>query len=238
MATPVVDVAEVQTITMSSATSAASAGTFKLTLGTEDTGDLGFDATAAEVQEELQGLTGLRYAPLTVFRHTLTDTEDLSGVDTTAFGYVYTVVFGKESGDVDELTATGVTAFTPLDITLSVATIRDGAPGASAETVQPANVAPSAPVDTQVTIVSGTELGVMWNGPAQQGGQTVSKYLVEWDVTYDFQGNNFEVVGAANCCDADAPGGCVTSDKCRFSASGALSQYKITGLQAGTPYYV
>jgi hypothetical protein len=42
---------------------------------------------------------------------------------------------------------------------------------------------PSSPVDVTLTVVSNSELGILWNAPAYDGGSIVVSYLIEWDTS-------------------------------------------------------
>jgi len=49
---------------------------------------------------------------------------------------------------------------------------------------------PTAPENVTLTVVSKTELGVLWNAPLYDGGNAVTKFLVEWDVSPYFMRSN------------------------------------------------
>jgi len=68
-----------------------------------------------------------------------------------------------------------------------------------------------------VSVMSGTSLRVMFSPPADDGGDAVDKYLVEWDQYSNFSsGNSHEVL---------------------YLAGGAPFTFTITNLKMGTAYY-
>jgi hypothetical protein len=79
-------------------------------------------------------------------------------------------------------------------------------------------VEPGLPTSVSLTVLSGASLRVFWHPPLDNGGDTVTKYRVEWDTTSLFSTlSYFDVENLA---------------------SGAPYHYSIPGLVKGTTYYV
>ena len=87
---------------------------------------------------------------------------------------------------------------------------------------------PSGPVDVQVSVVSDTEIGVVWDVPKFSGGLKIRKYLVEWDTSSTF--NNCKVSPTNhyyNYLDGPVVRSAVVTE----------TKYQITGLQRLTKHY-
>ena len=69
-------------------------------------------------------------------------------------------------------------------VSMSGSTFRNGVPHGSSYLAPVAKVLPSGPRNVKLSIVSTNSLGVSWNAPLENGGDTVTKYLIEWDSNY------------------------------------------------------
>ncbi|CAM9321423.1 unnamed protein product, partial [Phaeothamnion confervicola] len=201
---------------------------------TEETSSLAFDATAAEMAAALSVLPNVGTVRVLRHDHSSYLDYDPTARGTEALAFEYVVVYaglpallgtGSTEAVMTEANVTDTdAACVAIDIAevLAPADADVGTPGVVA-----AAVTPSPPAELAVTVVSTTELGVTWTTPARSGGKSVLKYLVAWDKAYTFER---AIVGFSNVTLESAQG---------FSAvvTGEL-QYKITGLEVGTPYYV
>ena len=79
-------------------------------------------------------------------------------------------------------------------------------------------VIPGAPTGATIDVVSATELRVIFGSPSDNGGSTITSYLIEWSTTSDF---------------ADAQ-----SSTVNYLAGGSPFFKNIEGLVTGTYYYV
>ena len=72
--------------------------------------------------------------------------------------------------------------------TTAAFTITQETTGLASSTVSAtlATVKPTGSRDIVLTVVGAYALGVSWEPPAESGGATVSKYLIEWDTDYQF----------------------------------------------------
>lgn len=83
---------------------------------------------------------------------------------------------------------------------------------------------PQTPTGATVTVASGTSLRVMFSSPADDGGDTIDKYKIEWDFYSNFSsGNNSNPLG---------------THEVLYLGGGAPFSYTITAMQIGQPYYV
>ena len=95
---------------------------------------------------------------------------------------------------------------------------------ATLSTAQKPMRVPQTPQGVTVTVNSGTSLRVMFSPPADDGGDTIDKYKVEWD-TY----SNFSSINGT---------GPLGTHEVLYLAGGAPFHYTITSLQIGVPYYI
>jgi hypothetical protein len=80
---------------------------------------------------------------------------------------------------------------------------------------------PAAPTNVVMKVTSSSALTVAWEAPLDNGGEAISAYKVEWDLTSSFQSLN------------------VLPDKGTTTITDATQRYyTIDGLTAGTTYYV
>jgi hypothetical protein len=84
---------------------------------------------------------------------------------------------------------------------------------------------PSAPTSTQLLVLTGTSLKVVWSPVASTGGNVVDKYLIEWDMASDFSN-----VGSSGY-------SFVFSDLSANAGAGPFF-YNIEGLLTNVAYYV
>ena len=61
-------------------------------------------------------------------------------------------------------------------------------PASATVTVVPRKI-PTAPTSVQLTVVSGSELEVAFSPPTSTGGDTITKYVVDWDTNAAFNAN-------------------------------------------------
>ena len=104
--------------------------------------------------------------------------------------------------------------------------------------LSPENTNPSGPEDILLTVVSDTELGLSWKAPSV-ASPSVTKYKIEWDTAYS-QSNQCKLLDPRGCCDF-AKGVLASNSEIVTPAAtvkGDRYQYKITGLVAGTEYFV
>merc|ERR1711968_123476 len=95
---------------------------------------------------------------------------------------------------------------------------------ATLSTAQKPMRVPQSPSGVTVTVSSGTSLRVMFSPPADDGGDTIDKYKVEWDLYSNFSSVN-----------GTSPLGL---HEVLYLAGGAPFHYTITSLQIGMPYYI
>ncbi|KAL7440180.1 hypothetical protein ACHAXH_004154 [Discostella pseudostelligera] len=90
-------------------------------------------------------------------------------------------------------------------------------PGSAPESMAPI-VIPGAPTGVTLDVISATELRVIFGSPPDNGGDTVTEYLIEWSETSDFQDS--------------------LSSRLVYLAGGSPFFKNIEGLITGTRYYV
>ena len=230
LATPSIGWAEVQLIQINSTAVISSADTYKLQVSdgyrTATTGAISGIATASDVQNALQALDSV--GTVIVSRADETYSFDTSGVGTDPTLFRYLVTFVK-SGFVDNKPSLSVSSpSAALAGLITVSTLQDGVSQVS-YFMKATKTYPTAPENVTLTVVSNTELGVLWNAPLYNGGNSVTKFLVEWDVSPYFIRSNktaYEaVISAGNAASVGAVAGV-------FSYG-----YQIRGLPA-LPIYV
>ena len=86
-------------------------------------------------------------------------------------------------------------------------------------------VVPGLADSVSISPASGTSLRVVFTPPADNGGDTIDQYLVEWDLLANFSGN---AMGD----------GAFGSAPVNYLAGGAPFTYTITGLTMGQSYFV
>ncbi len=79
-------------------------------------------------------------------------------------------------------------------------------------------VIPGAPTGVTLDVISATELRVLFGSPSDNGGDTITEYLIEWSKTSDFQDS--------------------LSSRLSYLAGGSPFFKNIDGLVTGTRYYV
>merc|ERR1711937_918201 len=95
---------------------------------------------------------------------------------------------------------------------------------ATLSTAQKPMRVPQSPAAVTVTVSSGTSLRVMFSPPSDDGGDTIDKYKVEWDIYSNFSSVN-----------SSKPLG---QHEVLYLAGGAPFHYTITSLTIGMPYYL
>lgn len=90
-------------------------------------------------------------------------------------------------------------------------------PGMAPESKAPI-VIPGAPTGVTLDVISATELRVIFGSPSDNGGDTITEYLIEWSTTSDFQDS--------------------LSSSLVYLAGGSPFFKNIEGLITGTRYYV
>lgn len=171
----------------------------------QNTADLAYDATAADVKAAIESLTGA--CMVDVARSVMGN------------GYEWLVTFSGTGGDggdpllrtmrpnallldndaeyvdpevtvVPILRTELVTPLSGVPYYVRAATVNAVGTGAfrasSPTSLQPAAQPPTPPTYATVRSSSHTELMVQWEGPLSDGGETVSEYVVEWDTAATF----------------------------------------------------
>ena len=95
--------------------------------------------------------------------------------------------------------------------------------------VKPRITQPSGPTNVTLDVVSRTELGVAWEPPLYDGGRTISKYLVEWDIDKRFSSS---IASPTNPYGNGIDGPLVRSEV----VSGGETEFRIAGLEEGEKY--
>lgn len=95
--------------------------------------------------------------------------------------------------------------------------------------VKPRITKPSGPTNVTLDVVSRTELGVAWEPPLYDGGRTISKYLVEWDIDKRFSSS---IASPTNPYGNGVDGPLVRSEV----VSGGETEFRIAGLEEGEKY--
>lgn len=95
--------------------------------------------------------------------------------------------------------------------------------------IKPRITQPSGPTNVTLDVVSRTELGVAWEPPLYDGGRTISKYLVEWDVDKQFSSS---IASPTNPYGNSIDGPLVRSEV----VSGEEMEFRIAGLEEGEKY--
>ncbi|KAH9133873.1 hypothetical protein LEN26_006954, partial [Aphanomyces euteiches] len=189
------------------------------------------NARAAEIQAALQSLVFVGSVIVKRNDHSLGPalaTLDTSGVDTNSFRVEWFVTF--ISASVDNITPDTLGA---LSVSVSTGTIAaadfnvvDVVPGTYPlpSSITPMLIAPDVPRNVAVTAVSSTTLGVQWTAPQYVSG--ITKYLIEWDLTYQFTSPIQTGTSFTNA-----------HSSCAVVVGSSLS-YLINGLTTGSSYYV
>jgi hypothetical protein len=217
LALPQVGWAEVQVVTVS--TSQVFTLTYNDGFNTETTASIPVQATALAVQEALQALNSIR--SVLVSSEDQSSTYDATSSLTYQVSYRITFVdagFPSSSYNIETLTTvTGA----------SVVTVNQGT-NPTSNYITTLQSTPSAPESVTISVVSNTELGVSWLAPKYNGGQTVTKFLVEWDYSQYFtrvNGSSYHaVVNSSAVATTNA-----TSNSVRYI-------YQITGLNTSATY--
>ena len=192
-------------------------GTFRLSFDGERTEPLPWNAEENDVKIALEGLQGIstvdvtRYTNAQGFNWFVTFTDGgnvpLMGMNhrmlngPNAKARVAAIFEGQEKqnyGQV-ELAGTFVQSHTLSDLI-------QGTPyyiGVRAKNIEgygrtrlasPAPLAPktspNVPVDSKIVPLSNTEIEVTWTQPANDGGATIEKYRIDWDVTDEFENSS------------------------------------------------
>ncbi|KDO30965.1 hypothetical protein SPRG_04153 [Saprolegnia parasitica CBS 223.65] len=190
-----------------------------------------FNAGASQIQTALQALAPVGTVFVTRSDHSSGPTGttlDMSGVNTAAFRVEWFITFASSS-----VSNVAPSALGPLVITVSAGTLAnsdftatDIIPGVYPLPmwIQPSLRRSDLPRQVMATVVSSTSLGVQWQPP--QYVASVTKYLVEWDTTYQF----------LNCIQSGASFDTVHSTVAVVTAP--TTSYQINGLTTGTTYYV
>ena len=87
---------------------------------------------------------------------------------------------------------------------------------------------PAAPADATLLVNSGSSLRVMWSHPESDGGDTVTRYKVEWDTSPAFDSDAGAPFGVHTYAIADPANDCVASP----------CSYVVSSLEMGVEYYV
>jgi len=87
---------------------------------------------------------------------------------------------------------------------------------------------PSEPLSSSLLVSSGQSLKMLWKAPDSNGGETVTKYKVEWDTSTSFDSSSGSPMGSHTKLLSTPATDCIT-DAC---------YYVIGGLTKGTSYYV
>jgi hypothetical protein len=82
---------------------------------------------------------------------------------------------------------------------------------------------PQSPSGVTVSVASGTSLRVVFSPPSDDGGDTIDKYNIEWDLFSNFSSVNGSALG---------------SHEVLYLAGGAPFHYTITSMIIGQPYYL
>ncbi|GMH48108.1 hypothetical protein TL16_g00218 [Triparma laevis f. inornata] len=127
-------------------------------------------------------------------------------------------------------TITGLTAGTPYFVRVSsFNSLGYSVPQTSIPTsLAPPMQNPSEPISTEVVVHSGQALKVLWNHPDSNGGDTITKYKIEWDSFASFDSASGSPLGSHTKI-LSAPATDCIADSC---------YYVIGGLTKGTDYYV
>ena len=86
---------------------------------------------------------------------------------------------------------------------------------------------PDVPTNVQLVVNSGTSLKLLWNFPESSGGETITKYKVEWDTRSTFDSTNGAPLGSHHKILTDP------DTECRS----VPCSYVISSLSKGTSYY-
>ena len=203
------DLLEIQTVSIRAADNRpAPQGSFKLTFDSLETAAIPMSATAPQVQEALQALDNV--GTVNVKRYDLTDSYDTTQIGTTqGLALDWVVTFTSNSGCRDSVKNRGSTIPTLLVTSVdhdagqtgtvpafpAVTVVQEGAASdghGQQHYVVVRDRVPSGPDKVRLSIVSKDALGVSWEAPRESGGQTVDKYLIEWDELYEFRiGNTY-----------------------------------------------
>jgi hypothetical protein len=156
-----------------------------------------------------------------------------SGSGTSSVG-VSQAVDGKTFAACDgSVTINGLTQGTPYYVRVSAANeIGFGMPVTVTTTEKPMVVS-GAPTAVSVSLVSSTSLRVFFSPPTDDGGDSVTEYLVEADPAATFN--------SAATTNTTVNGVVVTSfyhNQFKYLAGGAPFHHTITGLTKGTAYYL
>jgi hypothetical protein len=143
----------------------------------------------------------------------LVDAAATVAVTTTITGHVYTNCNTNiEIPGLVQGTPYYVRAFSYNTLGYSLAT--------HAASTQKPMKAPTGPTAVTLSVVSGTALRIIWSPPVDNGGDTITSYVVEWDTLSNFSSTS------------------KTSHTVLYLAGGAPFVYTMTGLTMGQVYYV
>lgn len=189
-------------------------GSFRLRFEGENTPPIPHDASAQDIESNLEGLIGV---------------EDVSvSKVVNGYGYNWIVTFDSGVGNVDLIEADG-TGLTGPSASVSVSAGQDGARSSSygwqkivdasvlhftvqglklgepytvrvracnsegcgtAGTANPAMIRPlqppGIPEDVSLIVMSDSMLKVVWSAPLSNGGNAISQYRVDWDIDEEF----------------------------------------------------
>eukprot|EP01040_Poterioochromonas_malhamensis_P019141 gene19141-22542_t len=217
MAMPEYDWAPVYLISVS--TSSAFTISFNDGYRTLTTGSVNASTSADYVQRQLQDLSSVRSVLVNRIDQSLSTTFDVTSSTATLVWFKITLLdagFGSSMGTIS----------VPGSVSgVSVSTVNAGYAASSGQILTRV-VVPTSPENVVATVVSNSELGIRWDASSQTGGDSVDKYLIEWD--YDpyfsksYQPAYSQVITA--------------SDAASFNAKANYS-YQITGLSK-LPTYV
>ncbi|KAL7514942.1 hypothetical protein ACHAXN_013076 [Cyclotella atomus] len=96
--------------------------------------------------------------------------------------------------------------------------------------IKPKVTRPSGPTNVSLFVVSRTELGVKWDPPLFDGGKSITKYLVEWDM------DKHMTSGIAS--PSNPYGNGIDGPLVRSEVVWGKTEFRITGLAEGQRYYV
>jgi hypothetical protein len=133
----------------------------------------------------------------------------------------------------DDITITGLTQGVPYWARVFAYNTMGFGVSMTTSTSQRPIVVPGPPTSVAMTVVSGTELRVVYSPPDDDGGDSVSEYLIEWDTSANFDSNSGSAV-TLNGKTITALGH-TTRD---YLSGGAPFDDIITGLTTGSTYYV
>jgi hypothetical protein len=167
--------------------------------------------------------------PLTIGMHSLgpansAEIRVLGGVDRTVLG----ATRARDVGCDGCARISALTEGNTYHVRMTAYNAMGFGPASATVTVVPRKI-PTAPTSVQLTVVSGSELEVAFSPPTSTGGDTITKYVVDWDTNAAFNANGVWAPLGSTTVSGGAIAG--TPPYTYVIGSG-------TPLTMGTPYFV